>query len=541
MPTATCSICFEELLCASNPTVANKIITNTLNISETPKPVSKYSSTNSLASTTTASTTTGCIASTSDPTYGAQPSAPFEFSSRPSTATSATLSAVTDSGNVGDNEGEASSASSLTVSATPCGHVFHTTCVAKWIDQHRNCPTCRQPILTSSLLVKLFLAEDKVSSSSGMALYGSNCGATAMRPGYERHPSWFGLQNNHNFGGLANKPHLPLVQRPHSTVGSTTSPIRTSGEGHWSSQRGDVNAEETKIIMDVMQCQMEDLEGECQTLRKRLLTVEDQLQTKVEEVSALEAKVTKRRSISMSEDPDVATTSQNLAIAMLGAGSSEAADRSPVLKNKRRRSSSISNIQQTILELRREYDNLQTISTELRTEIQDLNGSMQSKDTEISSKEHRINELEERNRQLSENMEANSRFTTDLRGQLDTALSNAHRTQMDPHPQIRHHQDGSVNEIIDVYSLYETIMDDDSEELPDGFQHPVSGGRRGHRSVRPGEGVTSRKRKRHCCLGFCKCMKCSFLIAFVLIICVGLLVILPLKIIFSEDRVNYNF
>ena len=30
-------------------------------------------------------------------------------------------------------------------------------------------------------------------------------------------------------------------------------------------------------------------------------------------------------------------------------------------------------------------------------------------------------------------------------------------------------------------------------------------------------------------------------IAFILIICVGLLVILPLKIIFSEDRIDYNF
>ena len=415
MPSATCSICFEELLCASNPTVANKIITNNLNVSETPKPLSKHSSTNSLASTATASTTTGCIASTSDTTFGTQPSAPYELSSRPSTAASASLSVITDSGNIGDAEGESSPTNNLTVSATPCGHVFHTTCVGKWIDQHRNCPTCRQPVLSSSRLVKLFLAEDKVSSSSAMAIYGSSCGATAMRPGYERHPSWFGLQNNHNFGGPSNKPYLPMLQRPHSIVGNTTSPIRASGGGHWSSQRGDVNPEETKIIMDVMQCQMEDLEGECQKLRKSLITVEDQLQTKVEEVSALEAKVTKTRSVSMSEDPDVATTSQNLAIAMLGAGSRETVQRSPVSKNKRRRSSSISNIQQSLLELRREYDNLQTVSTELRTEIQDLTGSMQNKETEIILKEQRISELEEQNRQLTEDMETNTRLTTDLR------------------------------------------------------------------------------------------------------------------------------
>ena len=419
MPTATCSICFEELLCASNPTVANKIITNNTNINETPNPLSKHSSTNSLSSTATASTTTGCVATIGDTAYGIQPSAPFDFSSRPSTATSASLSVATESGNVGQ-EDELSSSTSMSVSATPCGHVFHTCCVGKWIDQHRHCPTCRQPVLTSSRLVKLFLAEDKVSSSA-MVLCGSNGGATAMRHGYERHPSWFGLQNNVNFTGLNNKPYLPILQRPHSIVGSATSPLGASGGGHWSSQRGDVNVEETKIIMDVMQCQMEDLEGECQTLRKRLFTVEDQLQTKVVEVSALEAKVTKRRSISMSEDdPEVATTSQNLAIAMLAASpSSESVERSPGLKNKRRRASSISNIQQSLLELRREYDNLQSVSQELRTETHELNDSIQSKDRELSDKQQRIHELEERNRHLDEDIEANTRLTTDLRVKIN--------------------------------------------------------------------------------------------------------------------------
>ena len=414
MPTATCSICFEELLCASNPSVAIKIITNNTNINEIPKPLSKHSSTNSLSSTATASTTTGCGATLGDTAYGIQPSAPFDCTSRPSTATSASVSVATESGNVGE-EDESSSNTSMSVSATPCGHVFHTCCVGKWIDQHRHCPTCRQPVLTSSRLVKLFLAEDKVSSSA-MVLYGSNCGSTAMRHGYERHPSWVGLQSNNNFAGLSNKPYLPMLQRPHSIVGSATSPLGASGGGHWSSQRGDVNVEETKIIMDVMQCQMEDLEGECQKLRKRLFTVEDQLQTKVVEVSALEAKVTKRRSISMSEEPDVATTSQNIAIAMLAAApSSESVERSPGLKNKRRRASSISNIQQNLLELRREYDNLQSVSQELRTEIQALNDSMQSKDRELSDKQQRIHDLEERNRHLADDIEANTRLTTDLR------------------------------------------------------------------------------------------------------------------------------
>ena len=421
MPTATCSICFEELLCASNPSVANKIITNTLNTPETPKPLSKHSSTNSLASTATASTTTGCGAMGNESAYVSQPSAPFDFSSRPSTSTSASFSTATESGKVEDDEESSSSTNNLmSVSATPCGHVFHTTCVAKWIDQHRHCPTCRQPVLTSSQLVKLFLAEDKVSSSSAMALYGNSCGASALRPGYERHPSWIGLQNNSGLSGLSHKPYLPMLQRPHSIVGSATSPIGASGGGHWSSQRvGDVNAEESKIIMDVMQCQMEDLEGECQKLRKRLLTVEDQLQTKVEEVSALESRIKKRRSTSMSDEPDVATTSQNLAIAMLAANSNDSIEGSPRVKNARRRASSISNIQQNLMELRREYDNLQSVSQELRTEIAVLNDSMQNKERDICDKTQRISELEERNRRLAEDMEANTRLNSDLRVRFD--------------------------------------------------------------------------------------------------------------------------
>ena len=421
MPTATCSICFEELLCASNPTVANKIITNTLNTPETPKPLSKHSSTNSLASNATASTTTGCGAIGNESNYVSQPSAPFEFSSRPSTSTSASFSAATESGNVGEEEENSLTSStnnSMSVSSTPCGHVFHTSCVAKWIDQHRNCPTCRQPVLTSSQLVKLFLAEDKISSSA-MVLYGNSCGASALRSGYERHPSWIGVQNNTGFGGFSNKHQLPMLQRPHSIVANVSSPLGASGGGHWSSQRGgDVNVEESKIIMDVMQCQMEDLEGECQKLRKRLLTVEDQLQTKVEEVSALESKMKKKRSTSMSDEPDVATTSQNLAIAMLAAGSHESIERSPNVKNKRRRASSISNIQQNLLELRREYDTLQSVSQELRTEIAILNDSMQNKERDICDKEQRISDLEERNTRLAEDMEANIRLNSDLRVKL---------------------------------------------------------------------------------------------------------------------------
>ena len=120
----------------------------------------------------------------------------------------------------------------------------------------------------------------------------------------------------------------------------------------------------------------------------------------------------------MSDEPDVATTSQNLAIAMLAAGSQESIERSPNVKNKRRRASSISNIQQNLLELRREYDNLQSVSQELRTEIAILNDSMQNKERDICDKEQRISDLEERNRRLAEDMEANIRLNSDLRVNL---------------------------------------------------------------------------------------------------------------------------
>merc|ERR1712038_1646430 len=138
---------------------------------------------------------------------------------------------------------------------------------------------------------------------------------------------------------------------------------------------------------------------------------------------------------------------------LAAAPSSESVERSPGLKNKRRRASSISNIQQNLLELRREYDNLQSVSHELRTEIAILNDSMQNKERDICDKTQRICELEERNRRLAEDMEANTRLNSDLRAQLDTALTNAntHSQPMDPHPSLRRQREGSANEVIDVY------------------------------------------------------------------------------------------
>ncbi|XP_047739269.1 E3 ubiquitin-protein ligase TRAIP-like, partial [Hyalella azteca] len=31
----------------------------------------------------------------------------------------------------------------IEVSATPCGHIFHTTCVSQWFERSATCPQCR--------------------------------------------------------------------------------------------------------------------------------------------------------------------------------------------------------------------------------------------------------------------------------------------------------------------------------------------------------------------------------------------------------------
>ncbi len=61
------------------------------------------------------------------------------------------------------------------VSATPCGHVFHTVCVTQWLQQEEQhplgqqqqhcCPQCRRPVSVGTL-VKLFL--DHEGSDSGL-------------------------------------------------------------------------------------------------------------------------------------------------------------------------------------------------------------------------------------------------------------------------------------------------------------------------------------------------------------------------------------
>jgi hypothetical protein len=44
------------------------------------------------------------------------------------------------------------------ISASGCGHVFHSACIAQWLDESAQCPQCRSTV-DRSHLVRLFLSE----------------------------------------------------------------------------------------------------------------------------------------------------------------------------------------------------------------------------------------------------------------------------------------------------------------------------------------------------------------------------------------------
>lgn len=52
------------------------------------------------------------------------------------------------------------------VAAMPCGHVFHDECLAKWLSNARNCPSCRKTLKKNQHPIHRVGAETGVSCSA---------------------------------------------------------------------------------------------------------------------------------------------------------------------------------------------------------------------------------------------------------------------------------------------------------------------------------------------------------------------------------------
>ena len=231
------------------------------------------------------------------------------------------------------------------VSTTPCGHVFHTKCVSQWIKQHRHCPQCRRPTLTSGL-VRLFLTEEgQTLRRSRNDLSGSVQGATALANG--------------------RSPTSTLTFDP----ASEAEKIKNEREEH-------------RIIQDVLQCQLEDLEAEMHKLKKLLVKNEDHLQEKVREVSGLEM--------------DLLTAASKTARLQR-----KVADRDEALRKLRDKEKDLkANADEVRASLKTEYAAVEKDNEELRAKMYKLREEARTKDLELRSRNSRIEELQGRMRQM---------------------------------------------------------------------------------------------------------------------------------------------
>lgn len=57
-------------------------------------------------------------------------------------------------------------AADTSVSALPCGHVFHTACIDMWFKKSYSCPQCRVKVKPSQIVKRLYFCHVDAASTS---------------------------------------------------------------------------------------------------------------------------------------------------------------------------------------------------------------------------------------------------------------------------------------------------------------------------------------------------------------------------------------